>query len=250
MAENALVAETRDGTGKGIARRLRQAGRIPAVIYGRTHATQSITVSPDALQKLLRGDAGMNTLIDLSLLGKTTTVLVKGLERDPVRGRYLHADFYVVDLTQRVIVSVRVHLVGKAAGTDMGGILDHPLRELLIECLPREIPQSIEVDVTALNVNDSIHVSDLRLAPGLVIKTDGALAVASVVLPAAEEVAPAAVAEEGVAAEGDAATAAPAAGDAAKGDAKGAPKADAKAAPKGDAKGAAKADAKGGDKKK
>jgi large subunit ribosomal protein L25 len=240
VAENALVAESRDGTGKGVARKLRAQGRIPAVVYGRKRAAQSIVVSPGELQKLLRGAAGMNTLIDLSLGGTTSTVLVKGLERDPVRGRYLHADFYEVDLTQKVTVAVPVHLIGKAAGTDFGGILDHPLRELLIECLPREIPQRIDVDVTALQVNDSIHVSDLRLAAGLTIKTDGALAVASVVLPAAEEVAPAAAAVEGVPAEGEAAVAgaAPAAGEAAA-------KTDAKAAPKAEEKGG-----KGGDKKK
>jgi len=229
VAENALVAEMRDGTGKGVARKLRAQGRIPAVVYGNKRAARSITVSPDALQKLLRGAAGMNTLIDLTLDGATATVLVKGLERDPVRGRYLHADFYEVDLTQRVTVPVPVHLVGKAAGLDFGGILDHPLRELMIECLPREIPQRIDVDVSALQVNDSIHVSDLKLAPGLTIKTDGALAVASVVLPVAEEAAPAAAGAEGAAAEGEA-VAAPAAGEAAKTD--------------------AKADAKGGDKKK
>ncbi|MBM4381887.1 MAG: 50S ribosomal protein L25/general stress protein Ctc [Deltaproteobacteria bacterium] len=235
MAENALSAESREGTGKGVARKLRQKGQIPAVIYGRKRAAQSIIVNPDALRKLLRGEAGLNTLIDLTLAGATSTVLVKGLERDPVRGTYLHADFYEVDLTQKVTVSVPVHLVGKAAGIEMGGILDHPLRELSIECLPREIPKSIDVDVTSLNVNESIHVSDLKLAAGLTIKTDGSLAVASVVLPQAEEAAAAETTE--VAAEGEAAAAAPAA-DAAKGDAKAAP---------------AKADAKpdkGGDKKK
>jgi len=235
VAENALSAESREGTGKGVARKLRQKGQIPAVIYGRKRAAQSIIVNPDALRKLLRGEAGLNTLIDLTLAGATSTVLVKGLERDPVRGTYLHADFYEVDLTQKVTVSVPVHLVGKAAGIEMGGILDHPLRELSIECLPREIPKSIDVDVTSLNVNESIHVSDLKLAAGLTIKTDGSLAVASVVLPQAEEAAAAETTE--VAAEGEAAAAAPAA-DAAKGDAKAAP---------------AKADAKpdkGGDKKK
>jgi large subunit ribosomal protein L25 len=235
VADNALVAETREGSGKGAARKLRAQGRIPAVVYGRKRAAQSIIVSPEALQKLLRGAGGMNTLIDLSIGGASATVLVKSLERDPVRGKYLHADFYEVDLTQKVTVSVPIHLVGKAAGTDFGGILDHPLRELSIECLPREIPQRIDVDVTALQVNDSIHVSDLKLAPGLTVKTDGALAVASVVLPAAEEVAPAAT-EEAAPAEGEAAAAAPAAeGAPAKGDAKAAA-----AAPKAEAKGAEK----------
>jgi large subunit ribosomal protein L25 len=236
VAENALIAESREGTGKGPARRLRMTGRIPAVVYGRKRASRSITVSPDALAKVLHGVAGMNTLIDLSVAGASTTVLVKHLQRDPVRGRYLHADFYEVDLTQKVTVSVAIHLKGKAAGIEMGGILDHPLRELLIECLVSEIPQSIDVDVSGLAVNESIHVSDLVLAPGLTIKTEGSLAVASVVLPAAEEVAePAAV--EGAVAEGDAA--APAAEGAAAG------KTDAKAAPKAEEKGG-----KGGDKKK
>jgi large subunit ribosomal protein L25 len=236
VTENALSAEPREGTGKGVARKLRAKGVIPAVVYGRKRAAQSISVKPEDLQKLLRGKSGMNTLIDLSLGGTTSTVLVKGLERDPVRGRYLHADFYEVDLTQRVTVSVPVHLVGKAAGTDFGGILDHPLRELSIECLPREIPERIDVDVTALGVNDSIHVSDLKLAPGLTIKTDGSLAVASVVLPQAEEAAPAAAAAEGAVVEGEAAAAA-------------AP-AEAAAPAKGEAKAAAKTEAKGAEKKK
>ena len=236
MAENALIAESREGTGKGPARRLRQSGRIPAVVYGRKRASQPITVSPEALAKVLHGVAGMNTLIDLSVAGTSTTVLVKHLQRDPVRGRYLHADFYEVDLTQKVTVSVAIHLKGKAAGIEMGGILDHPLRELLIECLVREIPQSIDVDVSGLGVNESIHVSDLVLAPGLTIKTEGSLAVASVVLPAAEEEATPAVAE-GEVVEGEAAAAPAAEVTAAK--------ADAKAAPKAEEKGG-----KGGDKKK
>lgn len=237
MAENALIAESREGTGKGPARRLRMTGRIPAVVYGRKRASQAITVSPEALAKVLHGVAGMNTLIDLSVAGASTTVLVKHLQRDPVRGRYLHADFYEVDLTQKVTVSVAIHLKGKAAGIEMGGILDHPLRELLIECLVSEIPQSIDVDVSGLAVNESIHVSDLVLAPGLTVKTEGSLAVASVVLPAAEEVAEPAVVE-GAVVEGEAA-AAPAAEGAAAG------KTDAKAAPKAEEKGG-----KGGDKKK
>lgn len=253
MADNALVAELRDGQGKGAARKLRQSGRIPAIVYGRKRAAQSIAVNPEALAKLLHGAAGMNTLIDLAVAGASETVLVKALQRDPVRGRYLHADFYQVDLAQKVTVQVSIRLVGKAIGTDFGGILDHPLRELSIECLAREIPPFIEVDVSKLAVNDSIHVSDLTLAAGLTVKTDGKLAVASVVLPAAEEEAApaAAVVEgaEGALAEG-AVAAAPgdekAAAGAAKAEGKTAGKAEGKAAaPKAEEKGG-----KGGDKKK
>ncbi len=213
MADNALSAELREGNGKGAARRLRATGRMPAVLYGRRHAAQSLAVDPTALSKLLHGAAGMNTLIQLTVAGATDTVLVKALQRDPVRGRYLHADFYQVDLTQKITVSVPIRLLGKAKGTELGGILDHPLREIAIECLPGSIPQAIEVDVSDLAVNQSIHVSDLRLPEGVTVKTEPTLAVASVVIPAAEEEAtPAAAVEGEVPAEGaEAAEAAPAA---------------------------------------
>ena len=211
MAVNALVAELRDATGKGVARKLRAAGRIPAVVYGKGSESQAISVDPKLLQRLLQSSgAGMNTLIDLTVDGTTRTVLVKELQRDPVRGRPLHTDFYLVELDKTVEVSVPIHLVGKAQGVELGGILDHPLRELELECLPRAIPESVDVDVSALDVGDSIHVRDLELPDGVTVRTDANLAVASVIAPAvveepvAEE---AEEAEEGVA-EGEEAEAA------------------------------------------
>ncbi len=207
MSENAIVVEAREGTGKGIARKLRAQGRIPAVLYGAGSEAQSITVDPKRLEKVLRGSgAGMNTLIDLDLAGKHDTVLVKALQRDPVRGRYLHADFYRVDLTKKIEVTVPVHLTGKAVGVDFGGLLDHPVRELLVECLPNQIPESIDVDVTALEVGMSIHVNEVTLPEGIEVKTEGSLAVATVVVPkAVEEEAPEGAEE--VLAEGEAAPA-------------------------------------------
>jgi large subunit ribosomal protein L25 len=185
---NALVAEVRDATGKGAARKLRAAGRIPAVVYGRGTESRAISVDPSALQRLLQsGGAGMNTLIELSVDGTTRTVLVKELQRDPVRGRPLHTDFYLVQLDQKVEVSVPIHLVGKAPGVELGGILDHPLREIELECLPRAIPESVDVDVSALQVGDSIHVRDLELPEGASVRTDADLAVASVVAPVVVE---------------------------------------------------------------
>lgn len=198
MAENALVAELRDATGKGVARKLRAAGRIPAVLYGKGAESKAISVDPSALQRLLRsGGAGMNTLIELSVDGTTRTVLVKELQRDPVRGRPLHTDFYLVDLDEKVEVSVPIHLVGKAPGVELGGILDHPLREIELECLPRAIPESVSVDVSALDVGDSIHVRDLELPEGASVRTDGNLAVASVIAPAVVEEPVVEEAEEG-----------------------------------------------------
>jgi len=189
VAENALVAEDRTETGKGAARKLRAAGRIPAVLYGKGVETRALSVSPAELAAVLRASgAGMNTLIDLQVGGGGgETVLVKALDRDPVRGAYVHADFYKLDLAATVEVSVPLHFVGKAPGVELGGILDHPLREVDIECLPGAIPEHIEVDVSALALGDSVHVSELVLPGGVTVKTDPTLAVAAVVAPKAEE---------------------------------------------------------------
>jgi large subunit ribosomal protein L25 len=186
VEENSLSAESREGVGKGVTRKLRAAGRIPGIVYGKTRDPQSIHLDPTALEKLLRGSGGINTLIDLSVGDRTDTVLVKELQRHPVRGAFWHVDFYQVDLSQKITVDIPLHFVGKAHGVEFGGILDHPLREIEVECLPRAIPEFIEVDVSALEVGDSIHVSDLVLPEGVELLTDGQLPVASVVLPAAE----------------------------------------------------------------
>ncbi len=186
MADNTLSAVSREGTGKSVTRKLRASGRIPAVVYGKRREPQSIQVDPAALEKLLRGSGGLNTLIDLTVGSRTDTVLVKELQRHPVRGAFWHVDFYQVDLTEKITVDIPLHFVGKAKGVEFGGILDHPLREIEVECLPRAIPEFVEVDVSGLDVGDSIHVSDLRLPEGVEVMTDGQLPVASVVLPAAE----------------------------------------------------------------
>ena len=212
MAENVLSADNRTATGKGANRRLRVAGHIPGVIYGKGRDTQPVVLDPKALEAVLhKSGAGLNTLIDLSVAGRTDTVLVKELQRDPVYGRYMHVDFFQVDLTQKITVSVPIHFVGKARGVEFGGILDHPLRELEVECLPRAIPEFVEVDVSALEIGQSIHVSELRLPEGVAVMTDGALPVASVVLPAVEvEATPTETVVEGEVPEGEAAAAAPA----------------------------------------
>jgi large subunit ribosomal protein L25 len=219
VAENVLSAEARASTGKGPNRRLRAAGQIPAVIYGKGSDSESVTLDPKSLETLLhKSGAGLNTLIDLSVAGRTDTVLVKELQRHPVSGRYLHVDFFRLDLTQKVTVSVPIHFTGKAKGVEFGGILDHPLREIEVECLPRSIPEFIQVDVSALEVGDSIHVSELQLPPDVEVMTDPTLPVASVVLPAAEVEEPTAeTVVEGEVAEAAEGAAAPAEAAAGKG---------------------------------
>jgi large subunit ribosomal protein L25 len=188
VGENVVAAEIREASGKGVARKLRAQGRIPAVVYGGKGETRSIHLDPTALSQVLHASgSGLNTLIDLEIGGASDQVLVKALDRDPVDGGYLHADFFRIDLTQKITVAVPLHFTGKAAGLEDGGILDHPVRELEISCLPSAIPEFIDVDVTSLGLNQSLHVSDLATADGLEIKTDQALAVAICSPPAAEE---------------------------------------------------------------
>jgi large subunit ribosomal protein L25 len=207
VGENSIVVERREGIGKGVARKLRMAGRVPGVVYGRGRDTVAVTFDPLPLERALRAsEAGMNTLFDLELRGDAgkgeRVVLVKELQRDPVTGRMLHADLYEVDLTRTVEVEVPIHLVGVPKGVSLdGGILDHALRQLRIECLPRAIPDELTLDVSELAIGDSLHVRDIVLPEGVALVDDGDLSVASVVAPQKEEVA-APVAAEGVPVEG------------------------------------------------
>jgi len=217
VSETALIVESRASTGKGAARKLRAAGRIPAVLYGQGKGSVPLTIDPRALEKVLRS-GGANTLLDITVEGRpelgSPVALVKELQRHPIRGTIVHADLYQVDLTRTVEVEVPVHLVGKAKGLDFGGILEHSLREIALECLPRSIPAAIEVDISNMELGDVIHVRDLVLPAGVSLLTDPDLGVVHVALPAAEET-PAAPTAEGAAAaatgEAAGAAAAPAA---------------------------------------
>ena len=172
MAENALQVQFRENAGKGVARKLRAAGRIPGVVYGREFPPVPVSLDPQLLRRVLvHSEAGLNTLFELDVAGggplQGKPVLVRELQRDPVKGAYLHADLLVVDLLQKIQVSVPIHVVGKAHGVELGGILDHSLRELELLCLPTAIPKEIQVDVSALDVGQSLHVRDLALPEGV-----------------------------------------------------------------------------------
>lgn len=205
MVENALQVESRQNAGKGVARKLRAVGRIPAICYGKNDAPVPISLEVHTLRRLLESsDAGMNTIISLrggGLEGKQ--VLLRELQRDPVRGDYLHADLYTIDVSQTVDVSVPIHIAGKARGVELGGgVLDHALRELELTCLPLSIPKEIVVDVSGVELGQSIHVRDIELPEGVELRSDGDLSVVSVVSASkAEEAAvlPEEEAEEGVA---------------------------------------------------
>ncbi len=201
MAENELAIELREETGKGAARKLRATGRIPGIYYGGGAEPRRVQLESRALERLLSTSAaGMNTLIDLKgggdLDGKV--VLVKELQRDPVMGSLVHADLYAVNVDRVVTVSVPVNLVGNPTGVvNMGGIMDHALREVELSCLPRAIPEEIRADVTSLDLGDSLHVRDLVLPEDVELLTDPDVSVVSIVAPKVEEEAPAEEEEEG-----------------------------------------------------
>lgn len=192
MADVSLAVQVRpdDERGKGAARRLRVAGLIPGVVYGGGRETVAITLNAVDLDKLIReSEAGVNTLIDLTGASQVDgrTVLVKDLQRDPVLGRLLHADMYEIDLDAQIRVAVPIHLKGIAVGVTMGGLIDHALRVVELDCLPSAIPDEIIVDVEALEQGQSVHVSDLILPEGVELHTQGDIPVVSVVAPKIEE---------------------------------------------------------------
>jgi large subunit ribosomal protein L25 len=212
--------EPRTGRGKGTARKLRRSGVIPAVLYGpKRQATETIALRREEFTRKLSHLEGSH-LIRLLAEGagngdlNDRMVLVREIQRHPVTGDVLHADFYEVDLTERLTVSVPLHFIGKAAGVVAGGILQPVMREVEVECLPTEIPEFIDVDVSALGIHEAVHVSELQLPEGVSPVGDQSQPVVTVLPPTVEEAKPVAEAAEAPAgevapAEGGAAAPAP-----------------------------------------
>lgn len=235
--QSTLEGFPREGTGKGPARRTRQAGKVPAVVYGK-HLDKpfNISVDPIEVKKAVQTKRKLNTLIALKVGAKTSTVLLKEYQMDPVTRAMLHVDFIEVRETEEVKVKVPVVLVGKAIGTADGGLLTQMRRELEVFALPAAIPDQLEIDVTPLKIGAALHINDVKLPAGLKVKSNVNYTLAVVVAPEAEvKVEVAAVAEGAAApaADGKAPAADAKAGDAKAGDAKAG---DAKAAPAAAAK--------------
>lgn len=193
-----LAATPRTATGKGGARQARFRGKVPAVIYGHGRETQPLEVEAKALEKALSGVEPASTIIELAVDGRSVKTLIREIQRHPVRPDIIHVDFYEIHAAERVTLKIPVHLVGTPDGVrNAGGVLDQVTRDVEIEVLPENIPDRVELDVTALKIGDSLHVRDLAI-PNAKILTEGELTIATVVPPRAEEVAaptPEAVAE-------------------------------------------------------
>jgi large subunit ribosomal protein L25 len=201
-----LNVEIRSGRGKEAARALRQSGKCPAVFYGPKREAMSIAVdSREFLLKVasLEGSHLIKLKSSSSDLNEKMT-LVKETQHHPVSGAVLHADFYEVDMTSKLQVPVPLHFVGKPEGVVLGGILQSVRREIEVECLPTDIPEFIEVDVSALNIHDAIHVSAITMPAGVTAIYDDDFAVVTVVPPTVEAPAPGAAEEAAAApAEGE-----------------------------------------------
>jgi large subunit ribosomal protein L25 len=186
-----LQATLRSTSGKGAARSLRREGKVPAVIYGHGREPESLVLDAPVLAKALQG-ASAATVLDVVVEGRAPVkALLREVQRNPVRpADVIHVDLYEIHADEKITVEVPVHLTGTADGVrNFGGVLDHVLRVIEIEVLPGDIPESIDLDVTALGIGGSLYVRDVRV-PNAEILTDGDLPIATVVAPRTEEAAP------------------------------------------------------------
>jgi large subunit ribosomal protein L25 len=191
MATASLSATPRQDTGKGAARSLRRNGQVPAVIYGHAREPQSLAIPSRELERLLARISAENTVVELSLDGRTARTLIREIQRHPFRREVLHVDFQELVAGEKVTVHVPLVLVGTPDGVRSGGgILDQVLRELSIEVDPANMPNHIDVDVSQLTIGHSLHVSDLTIPPGVTVLDDEDATVASVAAPKVAEETP------------------------------------------------------------
>ncbi|MFL5990486.1 MAG: 50S ribosomal protein L25 [Rubrobacteraceae bacterium] len=173
MADNVdLQARPREERGKNAARRLRASGMLPAVLYGDGDGASTALAVPDRVVDYTLQHMGDNALYDIDLGAGGSTARIVDVQRDPVSGRLLHVDFAPVDMQRRIEVTVPLHVVGEAPGTEEGGVLQQVAYEVQIETLPGDIPQELTLDVSSLGMNENLTLADLRLPEGITLVSD------------------------------------------------------------------------------
>ncbi|HEU5210537.1 MAG TPA: 50S ribosomal protein L25 [Longimicrobiales bacterium] len=187
VAQPKLKAETRESAGKGTARKLRGAGRIPVVLYGRGEETRSLSVDAHELELLMQRVHLENTIVQLQISGERAAVkaLAKEVQRHPSRPVILHVDFYQIHAGEKITVEVPIRLVGQAPGVRTGGLMQHALTELEVRCLPDNIPEFVELSVEGMEIGDSKHVGDVPLPDGVEATQDPERTICSVIPPQA-----------------------------------------------------------------
>jgi large subunit ribosomal protein L25 len=187
MAQAQLKVEMRDTTGKGAARKLRGSGRVPAVLYGHGEETRSLSVDAHELDLLMQRVHLENTILQLQISGERGAVkaLAREVQRHPYRPVILHVDFYQIHAGEKVTVEIPIRLVGQAPGVRAGGMMQQSLTDMEVRCLPDNIPEFIEIDVSGMDVGDSRHVSDIALPAGVEATQDGERTICSLIPPQA-----------------------------------------------------------------
>lgn len=191
-----ISVNARSVSGRQAVKRLRAEGSIPGVIYGSKKAPQSVSINGRSLSQLLRSETGEHGLFDISVEAENKAdswsgpVLIKEVQHDVVTGHVLHVDFQAVNLTEKIHVPVSIHLEGEAIGVRQdSGVLEHFMREVDLECLPTDIPDSLSIDISELKIGDSLHVGDLQIPEGAKILEDEDAVIVTVQAPRKEEVA-------------------------------------------------------------
>lgn len=193
-----VEGEARELIGRKISRKLARQGKIPGILYGGTDAPIMFQIDPRRINAVLHSESGSNTLFHFSLSGREekAVTMIKAVQNDPLTGRLVHADLLRISMDKPIEVRVPIHLVGSPRGVkQQGGILDFVLREIMVSCLPGDIPERFDADVSELDLGSAVKVSDLKIPAKVKILTDLGKAVATVVAPAAEKSAEAAAAE-------------------------------------------------------
>jgi len=191
MATIKLDSKKRTMTGKGSARKLRSAGRLPVILYGPEMSPIMLSLDYKQLQKIIRGKSAENIIFDLKVDSNGTNqskrVMIKELQKDPVTREYLHVDFYEISMEKELEVDIPLYLVNTPIGVTEGGILEHIRREVKVSCMPKNLVDKIEIDVSGLAIGQSLHIEDIDLPSGLKTIEDGDLTIATVVAPSIEE---------------------------------------------------------------
>lgn len=198
-----IEAEPREIFGKNASRRLRRAGRVPAIVYGNQGPSLPVVVNPKEILRILHSEAGHNAIFTLEIRGKAPArVILRDWQVDPIHGDLLHVDMVRVGHDHKLRVKIPVHVTGEAKGVKVqGGVFEFALREVEVECLPDDIPDHVTVDVTELTIGRNLRVSDLPLGPKVKVLTDPNRVVAHVVALKAEEEKPAGEVAEAAPAE-------------------------------------------------
>lgn len=196
MATARLSANPRTDSGKGAARKLRASGAVPGVIYGHSREPQPLAVDTRLLQRLLDQISAASTVVELDVDGRTSRTLIREIQRHPLKNEILHIDFQELVAGEKVTVEIPIVFVGTPAGVKAGGVLDQVMHELEIHVDPTDIPNHLDVDVSALEIGKSLHVSDIAVPAGVEVLADPEATVCVVTPPKAVVEEPVAVVEE------------------------------------------------------